>query len=235
MKKYCAKCSTLIGNYYHFYLSNQGLLKDNSFYIYQLGSPGFADEHLHPVLTLNKVAERTRDNEFSADWMKMNDSDLLATLLKSREDISHKGAEYIANLLRRENPTVYGTSKDSKHDFPLIAMGIDNSIQKSLIINLRNEIRWNNYRFFPGRQIDMLFTKDTFMVLKIQGDENYVWFTPENIYRNTDIGQTTPLKLDYSKYDYPREKFPGSKNKVYEINRTLKRFEWQSFDRKIKF
>ena len=69
------------------------------------------------------------------------------------------------------------------------------------------------------------------MLFKFCGDKNKqeLWIEPVGLYSNLDPGMKNPFSIDLNSVDYPKEKWNvGDKS---EINRVLKKLEWESFNR----
>ena len=79
---------------------------------------------------------------------------------------------------------------------------------------------------------DYLWTPTEFVVFKICGNDNEFWFEPTGVYKTTDLELKNPLDIDLSKLNYPKEKFSKKTTKISDINRLIKKLEWNSFDRK---
>jgi hypothetical protein len=216
---------SLIGNYYPFYLNNANLGEE--FYLYQITTPCLGEKCV-PLISLEKAGERTLGKHYCADeatW-NMNHNDLFAHLFRTRYKISRRSAEYVANLLRKDHPVVY----ENGIGCPAVELDNDNNIQRAIIVHLRDEYRWKFYKFQAGRKIDVLWKKDSFMVFDIEGDEkeDSIWLTPRNMYRTNDPAMKNPIPFDPDTLQYPKNKFIG-KTKASELNRILKRMEWQAF------
>lgn len=222
MKKYCIK-NSLVGNYYPMYLNNINL--GHSAYLYQITTPGLS-EKLVPLISINKVGEITSEGDYSATENNMMSSDILATLIHSRDDIETKGMEYLSGLFKKDDPVLYFRGKE---DFPAIEMGMDNNMQKSIIVNLRDELRWRCYRFYAGRYVDILWSPTQFAVFKICGNREEIWLEPVAVYENTDLGLHNPK--EFVDNSWQTEKFSG-KTKTSDLNRYIKRLEWAAFDKK---
>ena len=100
-----------------------------------------------------------------------------------------------------------------------------------LLVNLRDTLRWKNYRFYPNRFIDILWTPTEFVVFKICGDKDYMWLEPSAAYKNTDVMLQEPLNVDLSTIDCSLYKWEKSSIKASDLNRLIKKLEWLSFDR----
>lgn len=221
-RHYCTK-NSLLGNYYPMFLNNSNL--GSSVYLYQLSTPGL-NNNCVPLISIDKVGEITRHNDFSSTESSMKSIDVLSVLLEHSDDnIESRGVELLKTLLKWENPVVVGRGSES---FPGIEIGMDNNLQISLIVNLRDELRWRCYRFNPGRLIDILWSKDTFAVFKIEGDNDSISLTPVALYKNIDISMKNPIPYDFK--NYTPVSFSG-KTKTSDMNRAIKKLEWLSFEK----
>jgi hypothetical protein len=219
MDKYLNLTGTMIGYQYPFFLNNSNL--SEAYYLYQITTPGL-NEDLVPYISMTKISEKTKSEPYGKD------SDILSMCLGSRKGITpESGKEFLEGILKKENTVV----KENGDKFPLVTMIPGNNMQRSIIIGLRDSLRWKNYKFVPGRYVDLLCTSKDFVVLKICGDREALWFEPVAAYRVNDVNLEKPLNVDWNRINYPREKFTGT-SKASDINRTLKRLEWGSFDRR---
>lgn len=217
--------SNYLGRRYTFYLSNFGLPND-SFYHYQVYSPGTTDD-LEPLFSLKKLGERMRPGVQGFE----QERDLLSFILGSNEDevLNKRSIEYIKNVTRMSDISVVVNGTD----FPGIQMTEGKMAQKCLICGLRDSIRWKNYRFLPGRKIDVLWTSDEFVVFEFKGDDKLIWLEPVGVYKNTDYLMENPLPVNLKTIICDGLKW--EKNKMSEINQAIKRIEWNSFDSKFHF
>lgn len=210
--------NSMIGNQYPFFLNNSAL-KD-SYYLYQILSPSLSPNCI-PYISLTKISEKTKSEPYG------NDSDIISICLGTKKNIEKTAPEFIESLLKKEDPLVEGNNKK----FPLVEMENGNNLQKSIIIGLRDALRWKSYKFTPGHFVDILWTSKDFLVFEIKGDKETIWLEPVAAYRNTDVNLETPLFVDWSRVDYPKDKFIGV-TKASDLNRIIKRIEWNSFDRR---
>lgn len=225
--------NSLIGNIYPFFLGNSKLTtSDASYYLYQVVSPKLSPD-LIPYISLNKISEKTKigaQGEFYGQGL-----DIISACLGNRDKVREKAVSYLKSILWRENPVIDRAEGDN---FPLIEMENGNNIQKSIIIGLRDSIRWKNYKFQEGNYIDILWGPDTFMLFKIIGGEkgkSEIGIEPVGLYKNLDPEMKNPLPIDLSSVDYPLDRWSISeKNKASEMNRVIKKLEWESFNRRIR-
>lgn len=213
----------MIGNYYPFFLSNLKL--NESYCLYEIFSPSLSP-NLIPYFSLEKISEKTKygPNE-------ENSINIISQCLGETPISASREKEFVFDILKKEGPTIV---KENDNGFPLIEMMNSNIIQKTLIINLRDSLRWRTYRFIPDRYVDILWTPTKFVVFKIKEDEKVndtIYLEPVGMYENTDVNLENPLKVDLTKIEAPKVKFTG-KGKASDLNRLIKRLEWNSFDRK---
>lgn len=219
INKYFNLTGTMLGYQYPFFLNNSNL--SDSYYLYQITTPGL-NKDLIPYISLTKISEKTKSEPYGKDC------DILSVCLGTKKGMPETGVKFLQDILKKEETVVTANGKK----FPLIDMVRGNNLQKSLIIGLRDELRWKTYKFVPDRYVDLLWTSKDFIVLKICGDiKDSLWFEPVAAYRNTDVEMKNPITVDWSRINYPKEKFTGT-SKASNINRTLKRLEWGSFDRR---
>jgi hypothetical protein len=217
--KYLNLTGTMIGYQYSFFLNNANL--PEAYYLYQITTPGL-DEHLTPYISLTKISEKTKTEPYGKD------SDILSMCLGSKKGVTPEaGKELLESILKKEGTVV----KENGDKFPLATMVPGNNMQRAIIIGLRDALRWKNYKFVPGRYVDLLWTSKDFILLKICGDRDALWFEHVAAYRINDVNLENPLKVDWTRINYPKEKFTGT-SKASDINRTLKRLEWGSFERR---
>ena len=223
--------NSMLGNIYPFYLGNSKF--GENFYLYQITSPGLSESCI-PYITLKKVGERSEDPKFQ---FLGKDSDIISICRgggnnKSRaENIEKDNYKFIMNILKKDEPLV---DKNGDDNFPLIEMENGNNIQKSLIINIRDILRWKTYKFNPGNYIDILWTPDKFMLYKfsVSDDNKYLEMCPVGLYSNLDPGMTSPINLsDVVSAPRYRWQLENNTKKYNEINYTIKKLEWESFTR----
>ena len=215
-----------LGKGYPFYLNNRNLKE--SYYYYVLCSPKLSED-LVPMLSLIKTDEKT----VSEPWG--HGSDILSVCLGSKKDISVNGCNLVSDILANITNKNYKVYKNGR-EFPLIEMtGDEQRVMKALIIGLRDALRWKTYKFQPGRQVDILWTEDEFVVFDICGNDDEIWLKPSNVYKISDVSMKNPLPelLSLSSIEdfYPREKFKRIPQKISELNRAIKAVEWTSFNR----
>lgn len=209
---------TLIGHQYPFFLSNTKL--SDSYYLYQVTTPTLSPD-LVPYISLTKISEKTKTDASGKT------SDILSVCMGNKKSSQGTKAEFLKTLIRNEELVIVEEGKE----FPWIEMMLGNNMQKSLIVCLRDSLRWKNYKFTPNHYVDLLWTSKDYLVFKIMGDGNSIWIEPVSAYRNTDVEMKNPISVDWSRINYPKEHFTGFA-KASDLNRALKRLEWNSFDRR---
>lgn len=217
---------SMLGYICPFYLSNGNL--NSAYYQYEIYSPGLtqedsSEESCIPYISLTKISEKVKNDPSGKDI------DILTALVGTNKDDAweHLLGEY---LKKENNIEIFNPGNGN---FPYIVMQEGLNIQRSLIVNLRDSIRWKFYRFTPGRFIDILWTNDKFVVFKIEGNDTELWLKPVGMYNTSDVEMTNPLKVNLESIDYPKEKFSKEAGKISELNRMIKRLEWGSFDRNM--
>jgi hypothetical protein len=78
--------------------------------------------------------------------------------------------------------------------------------------------------------IDVLWTPNTFVVFKIEGNNNEMWLTPQAEYNLNDADLKNPKPVD--NIDFTQENFSRDKAKISDFNNAIKLLEWKSFERK---
>lgn len=217
------RTNNFLGREYTFYLSNYNLPND-SFYLYRLYSPGLMKGTTTPLLSLEKIGERTKPGQGYDQ-----DRDLLSYVIGGKEGIDQKGIEWIKNAVRNENAVVLNDGTK----FPRLPLEFTRDNQKNLVCSLRDTIRWKYYRFFVGRRVDILWTPTEFVVFEFKGDDTNLWLEPCGVYKNNDYLMQNPLPVDLKTIKC--DGFRWEKGKTSDINQTIRRIEWNSFDSKFKF
>lgn len=212
--------NSMIGEVYPFFLNNQS--PSDSYYLYRIFSPKLSKDCI-PYISLEKISEKTKNEPYG------HGSDILSICTGSKKNIESKGIEYLNEyILKKECPVI----EKNGQEFPLIEMENGNGIQKSIIIGLRDSLRWKSYKFVSGRFVDILWTPKQFILFEIKEDKknDSIWMEPVGVYNNIDANLTNPLNVDLSKIDYPKTCWSG-KTKASELNRVIKKLEWESFGR----
>ena len=206
--------NSLIGSYYPFFLSNPGY-GNKQFLVYEIISPGLSPQYI-PYITLKKLNEKT----FSG--MKGKEIDLLTYCTKMDP------IEFTTKILKKDSAVVT-SGKNPTQDMPLVEMNSGNNIQKSLIVGIREQLRKDYYKLFPGKQVDILWGPGKYAIFNIAGDNDTLWLEPVGIFNTlTDMFMENPLN---QKLEKPKEVFTG-KGKVIDLLRYIKRLEWESFGKK---
>lgn len=227
----------MIGRNYTFYLENSEM---ENFYLYQIQSPKLNDD-LKVLLTLEKVGEHTEKG--SGDFCVLSPNhgmqsiDVLATILKSKADIKNRSKELVGSLLssggKRGKLGSIPLYDNGKNGFPMWEASFSGTLTKTLIINLRDSLRWNKYKFIDGNFIDILWTPTQHVLFKIKEENQTLFIEPIGLFNNTDIYHKNPInKLNINDLYYPKEGWSGPK-RASDLNRAIKLMEWKSFDREI--
>ena len=222
--------STLIGNYYPFFTTNNSL--GDSGYIYLVCSPSYNKKTLKPYLTIAKVTEKT-DRKGESEETEI----IYATFpeefkdgLKNDKGVVEKKKINWEEQVRRliGIPTVKVVSPDAQGKFPMIELNpSDNSAQINLITNLRNNLRWKTQRIAKGHKIDILWTKTQFAVFEIDGDNDNFWLKPVGLYKNNDVALVHNL-LSGELPGFNAEKYS---RKIGVFLNSIKQLEVKSFER----
>lgn len=232
-----------LGRIYPFIISNEKQLPKASHYVYQIYSPGVNPKTQNPLISMVKISERTRDVIPSGKNVD------LITLCSRVEDKDNPGKykvklkpeDYLFNLLLRKDDVTTTDIKiqsGGEKEFPVFEVDDENNercmIQRQIVTLLRDAIRWKNYRFFPGRKVDILWTKDEYVVFDIvrNEEEGTIEFKPSAVYKNTDVGMLEKLNVDLSKINCEDLKWKKDEYKASEVNQTIRRLEKNSFDRR---
>lgn len=213
-----------LGNYYQFFLNNYSLTDQH--YLYQFYSPGMSKD-FNPYISMVKVSEKTHYGNPGKE------TDILKACIEKDEktDTKMSPLEYLQNMFKKDGINVEQNGKK----FPLIELkeGPEHEnleIPRNLIINLRDALRWKYYRFYPGRFIDILWTPKEFALFKINSDSDNIWFEPQGLYENRDLMLSNPLEL--KSYKLQMYKWPKNSVKATDLNRFIKKLEWNAFDRR---
>ena len=225
---------TMLGKNYPFFLENSVLSK-SPYYLYELYSPNLSENGI-PTFSFRKLSEKVLEtNPKSGEYLYPigKESDILYYVANTKK-VKKTFSEYLSGVYR--NTSASFTEKD-KSEFPVIEMNLDdnfNTLQKQLIISLRDSLRWKSYKFIPGRQVDLLYSPTEFIVCEfVLNDSNTIKLVPKAVYKNNDVEMKHPLKVDLTKIILPRDNETGwNKEKFSEINISLKFYEWDSFGRK---
>ena len=228
-----ADTATLLGRDYTFFLSNENSLGE-FYYSYQIYSPGLSDSGM-PLVSLTKITEKTgKTIKWTEKGVKSelqpsgNGSDILHYLIGPGKE-KKQYVSFLKTVLRKEGINIFPNG----NEFPNLEMifGDRGSLQKSVIICLRDLNRWKNFRFLPGKQIDLLYSPTEFIVFEFkENSEKELYIEPIAAYKNYDTEMKNPLKVDFSRIKYPNGSW--SKDKFSEMNTAFKLFEWESFTKR---
>ena len=228
-----ADTATMLGKEYTFFLSNDNSLNE-FYYSYQLYSPGLSDSGM-PLVSLTKITEKIgkikkwgEKGETTSSLPYGKGSDILQYLMGSGKE-KKQYHSFLKTVLRKEGVNIFS----SGDNFPNIEMifGEKNSLQKSVIIHLRDLNRWKNFRFLAGKQIDLLYSPTEFIVFEFKENDNKeLYIEPVAAFKNYDSEMKNPLKVDFSRIMYPTGSW--GKDKFSEMNKAFKLFEWESFTKR---
>ena len=237
------KMDSLYGKIYPFYLENNRL---SNYLVYQVYSPGI-DNSTNPYLSLKLISENLPFNS-KKDKMptreelmayKFNDLKIFNYSVKDNEsstgvELDNEAMDSVSEMLKKfkaESASDFKIYQDKPGEFPRFTFNkYTNDPQKSVIIYLRNSIRWTKYKFAPGSLIDVLWTPDTFVVFKIEGTDTEMWLTPQSMYKLSDFDLKNPMSV--KNINFTSEIFSREKSKISDFNNAIKLLEWKSFDRK---
>lgn len=222
MKNVAHSC---LGNYYPFFLNNSGTKEH---YLYQLYSPKL-NENLVPVVSLTKVSERTLKGTPEG-----SDLDIVRICLGKRDITEAEAASFIENLVRKDWEGGVGFDEGSDR-LPFVEYTIAPTQinQKLLITSLRDALRWKTYRFYPGKVVDILWTRNEFTLFEICEDETHYYLKHLGvIFKNTDTGLTNPVELDLGDNFISARWDKNKTTRAIEINKYLKVLDWASFNKR---
>lgn len=216
--------NNLLGRVFPFFISNKTL--GNSYFIYQLVSPKVSKNCI-PFVSLKKISERI-PNDGGSD--RGDDLITLASGInqpdKNKAKVENwfrKGFNYFPEVFEQE-----GT------DFPMFEMDpLSQSTQRSLVVLLRDAVRWNRHRFFDGRLEDVLVDPEHFVTMRISNKDGMISLKPENMYHVLDCNLKNPMPIDLS-LNFGDVLQPGKDigaGHCSTICQAIKKFEMGSFDR----
>ena len=212
-----------LGNYYPFFLNNYSLTDQH--YLYQLYSPGI-NKDFNPYLSMTKVSEKTHYGNPGKEI------DILKVCIgKTTEENKMTPLEYLEDIFGKGKLEIVMCGKK----FPYIEIketpeGESLDIPRNLIINLRDSLRWKNYRFYPGRYIDILWSPTEFVLYKIEADNENIWIEPQGMYENRDVMLQDPIQP--KNYKLQTYKWKKENLKATDLNRFIRKLEWGAFDRR---
>lgn len=215
--------NTLLNNIYPFFLEN--IKFGQAFYLYQVVSPKMTEDFT-PLVSFKKVGERTRKNDpsYNNEKGKFNDLDILTILTRSKarknttsylnEDIINRDKD-----ARKKEVKLYDMGEG---EFP--AYELSNLTTKATIVGIRDNLRWQFYKFQPGKLVDILLTPTEFGIFEIKGDGKELWLEQKAVYSTNDPGMINPL--EYKTSSITNHKFRGNS----ELNKAIRAREWKAFD-----
>jgi len=211
---------TFIGNAYPFYIGNSKL--GSSWYVYQVYSPRLNEDLETPMISLCKVSECTTEHQFCANEKGMCDLDLVATILRSKKDITTNAPKFIKDTVSRIDESVEVVSRE--FEFPEIKL--NPLAVRTILLGLRDGIRWSTYRFVPGCKVDVISSPTQFTVFQIIGEGDSVKLEPESTYDMKDYMMTSPKPVS-NNINYPKDRYSGSK-RASDLNRNIRAMEWRN-------
>lgn len=216
-----------LGNYYPFFLNNYNLTDQH--YLYQLYSPGI-NENQNPYISMIKVSEKTHYGIYGKE------TDILRLCIdkpKEGEDSTKQTPiEYLESMFKNLGVEIKaGGSKK----FPMIEIKetLEHEsleIPRTLIVNLRDSLRWKFYRFYKDRYIDILWTPTDFALYQIKIDDENLFLEPVGLYENRDVMMQDKLDVNY--YKLQTYKWKKDLIKATDLNRFIRKLEWGAFDRR---
>ncbi len=227
MEKY-GLTNSLIGRRFTFFLNNFKNKKD--YFLYEVYSPKL-NEYCEPLVSLRKISENWYDKSEQKSSVDLIDK------LNSRKPINDK-SKWLQSAISNgyvEDYDYVSPSDNSENTIPYINLAAAeadeiNNVQVRLVCELRDNLRWNNYRFRDGDKIDVLISpaKIALYTIKDEGDKISVVF--DNIYSTEDVNLATPLK---SKNDTASKLFSGKSWKkdgkgISDFNKFIKDLEYKA-------
>ena len=172
---------------------------------------------LVPFFTITKISERTEKGELYG-----SDDNIISVINQNKKMSAEDNGIFVENLMKKDDPYVESNGKN----FPLIELESGINLQKSLIVSLRDLLRWNKYKFADGKKIDVLVAPDKFLICNIRTNNDTIWLEPENLFSVMDPNMSNPLDFSANKVSVSSitKKFSG-KNRISELNRAIKRYE----------
>lgn len=234
--------TSMLGKEYPFFLGNDEF--GEMYYSYQIYSPGISEDGEAPLVSFTKVNERVEkttkwgnedpkgklENKVLTPIMPPNgkDSDILHYLIGPKKE-KKQYTGFIKTLIRKEGVEV----TQSGDNFPFFKMifGDRCSLQKTIIIHLRDALRWKSYIFRAGKKVELLYSPTEFIVFEFKETEDQeLYLEPIAAYKNYDVEMRNPLKVNFDVINYPKGKW--STSTYSEMNRAFKLYEWECFTRR---
>ena len=169
---------TMMGKCYPFFLENSVLSK-SPYYLYELYSPCLSDKGV-PTFSMRKLSEKVLDvHPKTGEYLYPigKESDLLYYVANTKK-VKKTFLEYMKGVYR--NPEVFVSEYCGKSGFPITELNLSdnfNTLQRQLIISLRDSLRWKSYKFAPGRQVDLLYSPTEFVVCAILLSKSFFIFS----------------------------------------------------------
>lgn len=229
--------NNLIGGYYPFFTTNTNL--EDGGYVYQTMSPTYNKTTLKPYFSMTKVCDRT----FAPKGEKIvsRDVDVIYNTLDEQYIESLKNEEGVIDRSRinwvaqvKKLVGIKGTRVlplQPRESFPMVEInGYDIDIQKNLILNLRYMVKWRKYRIKPGEKVDILWTKNQFLVCGICSHPSGGFqLEPIGLYMNNDIAMKDNL-LRPGLIDVASEEDLVLPKRVQDFLEGIKSIEAKCFD-----
>ena len=215
-----------LGNYYPFFFNNYNLTDQH--YLYQLYSPGLS-ENMNPYLSMTKVSEKTIYGIYGKE------TDILKACIEKPKEGEQKqtSIEYLESLFGKNLGIIVKPGNNKR--FPMIEIKETPEhesleIPRTLIVSLRDSLRWKFYRFYKDRFVDILWTPTEFALFQIKIDDENLVLEPKGLYENRDVMMESPL--DLGNYKIQSYKWPKDSIKATDLNRFIRKLEWCAFDRR---
>lgn len=222
----------MIGRYFPFFLHNNP--GQRSYFLYQIYTPGLSPNGF-PWVSLDKIIERTNTSPSSYEPYG-GQADILAWAMGINGKKPKIATERGLRWLRGCNKYFPEEILFEKDKFPRIEMDpYSQTAQKSLIISLRDAIRMSRYKFNDGLEIDALYDRNHYIVFRINNDKKTITLTPLAMYKVDDVERKNPLPVPTDLKETDPSLFaefkPEEVKRMGGLVKTLREFEWKSFDR----
>ena len=191
------------------------------FYLYQVYSPCINEDNEF-MKSLQLVGERTRKNDPHSTENKglnKNQDAILKVMFKGEMKDALDNLKN--NILRVGNSRLEGR----KYKMPMWKED-DNNILRSLIVGIRDTVRWNEYRFNVGCLVDILLSPTEFGIYElVEAGNDKLKFEHKATYSCNDPGMTKPLENNAFQI---KETFDNVPTRPSIINRTIRSLEWKA-------
>ena len=212
----------MIGRHFPFFLTNGPL--NSQYFLYAIDSPKLSREY-YPLITFRKINEKTKYGTPCFGNEVLN--------LFTRQDVNIKiGKKYLSvlkDILRKDEPYMEKNGKG----FPLIEYTGNVNMYRTIITGIRGLLREHMYKFCPGRTVDILCGRDTFIVCKIKGSDSKIFLQPEALYDVKDVNLQYPKPVPDG-FKFPEGVYNITSESGWKINSELetaiRRIEWGSIN-----